>query len=198
MVGFKIVEITENRHRGLLHRKFAIGKDFSLFPRSTILEHTRLRQFDLWAMVLSTWGQRVEGDGALMAPSTGWAAKSAGFPQVEQRDRIRVELGKSRWRDAAADASPLIVIDRIMQSNRHVLPLVLILAPSLRGAHSSKSRKTGLNIVGRSIAVMVGEAVTAHRAIGHMVRQRHTADVHGQGIHSEHTSHERLPRRQSA
>ena len=26
-----------------------------------------------------------------------------------------------------------------------------------------------------------------------MVRQRHTADVHGQGIHSEHTSHERLP-----
>lgn len=49
VVGFKIVEITLKTAIEACYIVAAIGKDFSYFPRSTILEHNRLRQFDLWA-----------------------------------------------------------------------------------------------------------------------------------------------------
>ena len=48
VVGFKIVEITLKTAIEACYIVAAIGKDFRL-PRSTILEHNRLRQFDLWA-----------------------------------------------------------------------------------------------------------------------------------------------------
>lgn len=49
VVGFKIVEITLKTAIEACYIVAAIGKDFQLLPRSTILEHNRLRQFDLWA-----------------------------------------------------------------------------------------------------------------------------------------------------
>ena len=45
VVGFKIVEITLKTAIEACYIVAAIGKDFSY----TILEHNRLRQFDLWA-----------------------------------------------------------------------------------------------------------------------------------------------------
>ena len=121
VVGFKIVEITLKTAIEACYIVAAIGKDFSYFlapPSLSTIDYDS----SICGHGLSTWARG--SSGALMAPSTGVGGEVGWFPQVEQRDRIRVELGKFRRRDAAVRCfTALIVIDRIMQSNRHVLPL---------------------------------------------------------------------------
>ena len=121
VVGFKIVEITLKTAIEACYIVAAIGKDFSYFlapPSLSTIDYDS----SICGHGFEHMGQRVEWciDGTFdrVGSEVGW------FPQVEQRDRIRVELGKFRRRDAAVRCfTALIVIDRIMQSNRHVLPL---------------------------------------------------------------------------
>ena len=121
MVGFKIVEITLKTAIEACYIVTAIGKDFSYFlapPSLSTIDYDS----SICGHGFEHMGQRVEWciDGTFdrVGGEVGW------FPQVEQRDRIRVELGKFRRRDAAVRCfTALIVIDRITQSNRHVLPL---------------------------------------------------------------------------
>ena len=98
VVGFKIVEITLKTAIEACYIVAAIGKDFSYFlapPSLSTIDYDS----SICGHGFEHMGQRVEWciDGTFdrVGGEVGW------FPQVEQRDRIRVELGKFRRRDAA-------------------------------------------------------------------------------------------------
>ena len=91
VVGFKIVEITLKTAIEACYIVAAIGKDFSYFlapPSLSTIDYDS----SICGHGFEHMGQRVEWciDGTFdrVGGEVGW------FPQVEQRDRIRVELGK--------------------------------------------------------------------------------------------------------
>ena len=121
MVGFEIIKIALKASIEAGHIVTAIGENFGHFlapPTLGAIDHNSSilgHGFEY----MSQWIKRsIDGTFDRVSGEIGR------FPQIEQRNRIRVELGEFFRRDVTIRTlTALIGINHIMQINRYVLPL---------------------------------------------------------------------------